>query len=269
MNKPPGIAEPPAQGEDIRCFIIMPFGKKFEPVLKAIRDAVEELADKRAYRADDVFQPGAFIDAVKAHIENADFCVVDLTGSNPNVTWEAGYAHALGKPLIPISQQVNKLPANIAGNSTISYEADKLPILRGNLQKAVRVVVAGLRKKVRVPGPPYDDLKEIGQRLQTRLVGRKGQTQVSVLSVLLDSLKQAEGVDWQRGDEITLMEAVEASSTPARAENVFWWLVVHGIFSYDQIEVFHGASDRWRENIDLVHLSRRGCEFLKRIKPAL
>src|SRR4051812_34406900 len=114
----------------IQCFIIMPFDTMLRPVLNEIRSVIDELGGKRAYRADDHFQPGTIIDTVKNHIASADFCIADLSKSNPNVTWEAGYAHALGKPIIPISQQINELPANIAANITLPYELSKLNALR-------------------------------------------------------------------------------------------------------------------------------------------
>ena len=54
---------------------------------------------------------------------DCDIIVADVSGNNPNVMWELGYAMALGKPAIPISTNVGRLPFNIREMRTIPYDA--------------------------------------------------------------------------------------------------------------------------------------------------
>jgi nucleoside 2-deoxyribosyltransferase len=43
-------------------------------------------------------------------INQAAFIIADVTGRNPNVMYELGIAHTLGKPVIIITQEINKIP---------------------------------------------------------------------------------------------------------------------------------------------------------------
>ena len=45
----------------------------------------------------------------------------DTTGGNPNVFYEIGYAHALGKPTILMCKKGEKLPFDLQGTNHIMY----------------------------------------------------------------------------------------------------------------------------------------------------
>lgn len=47
--------------------------------------------------------------------------LADLTGKNPNVFYEVGLAHATGKPVILISQDMNDIPFDLRGLRIIEY----------------------------------------------------------------------------------------------------------------------------------------------------
>jgi hypothetical protein len=88
-----------------RCFIVMPFG------VQDLEDLYSEfilpvLADCRldCARGDDIFGSNVVMDDVRAAIAMADLVIADLSGQNPNVFYEVGIAHTLGKPVLPLSQ---------------------------------------------------------------------------------------------------------------------------------------------------------------------
>ncbi len=67
-----------------------------EPILKAHQFDVE--------RADDLASAGPANEEISKAILKSKLIVADLTGERPNCYYEAGYAHALGKPVIILAQ---------------------------------------------------------------------------------------------------------------------------------------------------------------------
>ena len=57
-------------------------------------------------------------------IQRADLIVADLTGHNPNVHYELGVAHALGKQVIPMMMTGDDLPFDNSQMRTIFYSRD-------------------------------------------------------------------------------------------------------------------------------------------------
>jgi hypothetical protein len=100
----------------------MPFDPSFNGVWEqVIRPAVVGHGDT-CHRADDVFAPGSIIDDILASIRQADYLVADLTGRNPNVYYELGFAHCLGKPVILLTQQLSDIPFDLRSQRLIEYK---------------------------------------------------------------------------------------------------------------------------------------------------
>jgi len=53
----------------------------------------------------------------------ADLIIADLTGRNPNVFYELGYAHALHKNSILITQSIEDVPFDLRHRQMIRYAA--------------------------------------------------------------------------------------------------------------------------------------------------
>jgi hypothetical protein len=83
--------------------IMMPFGAEFDPVHDAINAACSA-ANLRALRADNTWEETIVIQEIFNLLLRARIVVVDFTGRNPNVMYETGIAHTLGKLVVPISQ---------------------------------------------------------------------------------------------------------------------------------------------------------------------
>jgi nucleoside 2-deoxyribosyltransferase len=98
----------------------MPFDPSFDPIADTIEKAVEE-CKYEFDRADLRFVTEPFLEDIKEKIERANIVLVDLTGQNPNIYFEAGYAHALKKKVIFISQNVGTLPSDVRHLRTFPY----------------------------------------------------------------------------------------------------------------------------------------------------
>lgn len=122
-----------------KCFVVMPFAAEFSFVYQVIKETVEAIG-LDCIRADEVMISRPVVDDLKGMIAQADLVIVDFTGKNPNVYYEAGLADAWKKNWIVISQSSDDLTFDVRHIRTILYSnrmgADVL--LRENLGKAIR-----------------------------------------------------------------------------------------------------------------------------------
>lgn len=99
---------------------MMPFEAGFNPVYASIREAAESVG-LRCRRADDIWENPAIIQDVVALIDRSRVVVCDCTGRNPNVFYEAGIAHTLGREVILITQNGNDIPFDLRHLRYIPY----------------------------------------------------------------------------------------------------------------------------------------------------
>lgn len=104
------------------CFVIMPFIDKLnEYYSKLIKPAVEKM-NYTVIRADEIYGIKPIIEDITNEINNADFLIADVTGRNPNVNYELGYAHACNKNVIIISQTIDDIPFDYRHRRAIIYD---------------------------------------------------------------------------------------------------------------------------------------------------
>jgi hypothetical protein len=99
--------------------IMMPFGG-FNEVHNAIKLACTE-AGLESNRADDIWDNSTILQDIFDLICAAEIVVSDFTGKNPNVMYETGIAHTLGKHVIPITQTLEHIPSNLHGHRALLY----------------------------------------------------------------------------------------------------------------------------------------------------
>jgi hypothetical protein len=103
------------------CFVLMPFGGEFDSIYKhCIQAAMTELSWLCA-RADEIHKASEVIDQIWENILRADLVIADLTGRNPNVFYELGYAHALNKNTILLTQSIEDVPFDLKHRRLVSY----------------------------------------------------------------------------------------------------------------------------------------------------
>lgn len=99
---------------------MMPFDAGFNPVYESIRRAADN-AGLRCRRADDIWENAAIIQDVVALIDRSRVVVCDCSGRNPNVFYEAGIAHTLGREVILITQSEQDIPFDLRHLRYIRY----------------------------------------------------------------------------------------------------------------------------------------------------
>jgi hypothetical protein len=105
------------------CFVMMPFAKPVGDHYEKIYEPAIQKARLRPMRADnDIFGPGKIIDQVWSGINAARVLVAELTGRNPNVFYELGLAHAMGKPVVLVSSNEVDVPFDLKHIRVIYYD---------------------------------------------------------------------------------------------------------------------------------------------------
>lgn len=117
----PSVFELPEGGVEGDLIAVMtPFMPQFEPVFEAIRSAAS-VAGYRVLRAKDIWEHSAVIQDVFSLIFKAHIVVCDFTAKNPNVFYEAGIAHTLGKHVVPITQSAADIPFDLQHHRYLPY----------------------------------------------------------------------------------------------------------------------------------------------------
>ncbi len=99
---------------------MMPFSREFDAVYAAITGAADE-AGGACERADNVWEHSTIIQDIYSLIHKSAVVVCDFSGKNPNVFYEAGIAHSLGRPVIPIVQHTDDIPFDLKHHRAIVY----------------------------------------------------------------------------------------------------------------------------------------------------
>jgi len=103
------------------CFVIMPFTDSFDGIWEnVIRVTVANHGDG-CFRADDLFGPGQIMNDLIQSIRDCNHLIADLTGRNANVFYELGFAHALDKPVVLITQDLADVPFDLRHQRIIEY----------------------------------------------------------------------------------------------------------------------------------------------------
>ncbi|PSS64574.1 hypothetical protein C6558_13410 [Ensifer sp. NM-2] len=113
FNSPPRI-------DNRQVSAMMPFDAGFASVYRAIEAAAVE-AGMRCNRADNIWEHHTVIQDVVSLIDRSRIVVCDLSGRNPNVFYEAGIAHSLGREVILITRQPEDVPFDLRHIRYIHY----------------------------------------------------------------------------------------------------------------------------------------------------
>lgn len=213
----------------MKCLVLMPFAREFESVFATVRAAVSDaLPDEKidCYWLKDELSAGRITDDIVHGIQHSAFCIADVSGNNPNVMWETGYAMALGKPAILIGQSVETLPFDLKVHRVLPYRTDQMDKLAASLATSVRQTLARYAVQpspertvramsrsmaIAVTGSMAADPAKANERVRTILhpylsldvtwyCGGRGATDELVLSYLASCGKDAIAVGYDRYD---------------------------------------------------------------------
>jgi len=103
-------------------FVLMPFTQELRLVYEDHILKVTKKLSISCERCDDFFSAESIVNEIWTAIFESKVCIADCTGRNPNVFYELGMSHTLGRPTILISQSVDDVPFDIRHRRFILYE---------------------------------------------------------------------------------------------------------------------------------------------------
>lgn len=122
---------------------MMPFSGDFGAVYDSIKSA-SSTTGFSCKRADDIWDDSTIIQDIFSLIFRSYIVVCDFSRKNPNVFYEAGLAHALGKHVIPITQSQEDIPSDLRHHRYILYlnNSEGRSELEGKLAERFRTLAS-------------------------------------------------------------------------------------------------------------------------------
>jgi hypothetical protein len=124
MAVAPVFGRPRPVKAKIGVFVLMPFKAKLE---KVYTDHIKKVGEKLGLairRADEDLATGPFMEKVWDGICAAQLVLADCTEKNPNVFYEIGMAHTVGKKVVLITRSDKDIPADIKHFDYVPYIYD-------------------------------------------------------------------------------------------------------------------------------------------------
>jgi hypothetical protein len=142
-----------------QIFVLMPFGIRswhsdgvsstqqhtfdFDHYYDAVvKPTVEKLGFK-CLRADSIFATVSFMEKIWTQILQSRLIIADVTSRNPNVMYELGMGHTLGKDIIIVTQSADDVPTDLKNVDFFRYsnEVGSEAAFRKGLTKAIKHVL--------------------------------------------------------------------------------------------------------------------------------
>lgn len=113
--------------------VITPSSPEFQPVREAVASALTRSGIQPVW-VDQFVSGEGIVQSLLGFISAADFVVADLTGLNPNVLYEVGFAQGLRKRVLLIAQPSRfQFPSDLVGSLVFFYDLSSLAELHQQL----------------------------------------------------------------------------------------------------------------------------------------
>jgi hypothetical protein len=139
----------------MHVFVLMPFAPEFDDVFEHVIRAPLSAEGCSVSRADEDRGSRNIMHDVLQGISTADLVIVDLTGTNPNVYYELGVAHALGKKTVLLTQDLEEVPFDLRAYRVITYSTHFARVAEAI--DALRASARGARDGTLSFGSPVSD----------------------------------------------------------------------------------------------------------------
>jgi hypothetical protein len=150
------------------CFVAMPFHALYKAEYeRVIKPAIQD-AGLTCKRGDEIHAHQSIVEDVWHFIRKARLVVAELSERNPNVMYEVGLAHAIGKPIIFLTRNKEDVPFDLGSLRYIYYDTND-PFWGANLRASLAPLVRqasesptfgthlrGIQVETTLPTPPTE-----------------------------------------------------------------------------------------------------------------
>ncbi len=123
--------EPDAVQDQLKCFVICPFGgvgteirERSDDIFNNLIKPIAEEFGYKPYRLLDDSRPGEISPQIIEALYEADLVVADLSGQNANVFYELALRHSTGKPFIHMVDEPGSVPFDVAPLNVVPILTD-------------------------------------------------------------------------------------------------------------------------------------------------
>lgn len=122
-----------------RYLILLPFDASHKRLRDTIGRVIRDEQGSPVF-LDEIRAGAVWVDEVSRLIRTSDAVIADLTRINPNVMFELGMAHGLGKPLVLLLSEAasSNLPSDLLGYQYLTYAPENLSAFSARLSRTVR-----------------------------------------------------------------------------------------------------------------------------------
>jgi hypothetical protein len=118
----PGFGPPDKLAKPTDIFVAMPFLEELKAVWEHHIKPVAGRLGLTIKRGDDFFTAHAIMSDIWNAISGVRLVIADCTGRNPNVFYEIGIAHVIGKKVVLITQNPDDIPFDLLPYRHILYK---------------------------------------------------------------------------------------------------------------------------------------------------
>lgn len=140
LSQEPFFGKPRRLPKAFDVFMVMPFSPDLESVYRCHIKKIVNRLGLTIKRGDDFFTTRSIINNIRDAIHSCKLVIADCTHRNPNVFYEIGIAHAIGRPVILMVSKQEDIPFDIAYVRTIIYDPTPagMPVFERELEATIQ-----------------------------------------------------------------------------------------------------------------------------------
>jgi hypothetical protein len=125
-----------------KFLVLLPFDASAKRLRDAINTTIRQARGEPVF-LDEIRAGAVWVDEVSRLISASDAVIADVTRLNPNVMFELGLAHGLGKPFVLLLDggASTNLPGALLGYQYLTYSPENLSSLMVRLSRTVTQIV--------------------------------------------------------------------------------------------------------------------------------